>query len=158
MGKVELEPSSHENQLNLDSADKISSGSFEFTLDIESSTDEEEISSKPFVPKVRIKKLDDSLLIETLVLKDVALTSRLFLILEEEKLEIVFEHQYRTQTKVSHKLQVKVQDGYNIEALEMKLCMWAGTPTKLSVDCTMAEDAADEVECTMAEDAADTDL
>ncbi|KAF5197339.1 hypothetical protein FRX31_013074 [Thalictrum thalictroides] len=124
MSKVEVEPS-HENQLNLDSAaDK----SCEFTLEIESD-DEEENSSKPFVPKVRTKNLDaDSLLIETLVLKDVALTSCLFRILEEEKLEIVFEHQYRTETKVSHTLQVKVQEGYNIEALEMKLCTWAGKP------------------------------
>ncbi|PIA37143.1 hypothetical protein AQUCO_03000011v1 [Aquilegia coerulea] len=114
-----------ENQVNLDSADDEISGICEINVDIES---DEEIS-KPFVPSVKIKKFDDSVLIETLALKDVALTSGLFRILEDEKLEILFENQYRTETIVAHTLQVKLQPGYNIEALEMKLCVWAGKPT-----------------------------
>ncbi|MCL7026887.1 hypothetical protein MKW94_021283 [Papaver nudicaule] len=83
-----------------------------------------------FMPSIKIRKImEDSILIDTVVQKDVALTSTLFAILEEEKLDIVFEHQYRTEIEVSHTIQVKVQPGYNLNVLENKLRTWAGIST-----------------------------
>ncbi|KAG9449538.1 hypothetical protein H6P81_009503 [Aristolochia fimbriata] len=85
-------------------------------------------AEKPFVPSIKIKRTDDALFISTIVLKDVALTSLLFHILEEEKLDIVYENQYRTETKVAHTIQVRVGADYDADALEKKLCIWAGKP------------------------------
>ncbi|KAJ8622778.1 hypothetical protein MRB53_031307 [Persea americana] len=76
-------------------------------------------------------RMDDSLLISTVVLKDVALSSSLFRLLEEEKLNIIFENQYRTETKVSHTLQVRVPLEYDVDVLERKLQKWARTGTHL---------------------------
>ncbi|OVA19489.1 hypothetical protein BVC80_9057g70 [Macleaya cordata] len=82
-------------------------------------------SLKPFVPSIKIKKMETTVLINTIVLKEVALTSTLFKILEEEeKLDIVSENQYRTETKVAHTIQVKVEPEYNIDGLEKKLHKW----------------------------------
>ncbi|KAF5203508.1 hypothetical protein FRX31_006905 [Thalictrum thalictroides] len=95
-----------------------------------SEDDDEDRSKQLFVPTIKLKKMNnDSILIDTMVLKNVSLTSDLFRILEEEKLDILFENQYRTETKVAHTLQVKVQQGYNIATLEEKLCLWAGKLT-----------------------------
>ncbi|KAI3997757.1 hypothetical protein MKX01_007644 [Papaver californicum] len=81
-----------------------------------------------FMPSINIQKItEDSILIDTVVQKDVSLTSTLFGVLEEEKkLDIVFERQYRiTETLVSHTIQVKVQPDYDLHDLEIKLCTWA---------------------------------
>ncbi|XP_068643363.1 uncharacterized protein [Aristolochia californica] len=90
--------------------------------------EEETEAEKPFVPSIKIKRMVDALLISTIVLKDVALTSALFRILEEEKLDILYENQYRTETKVAHTIQVRVGTEYDAVALEKKLCLWAGKP------------------------------
>ncbi|XP_010243194.1 PREDICTED: uncharacterized protein LOC104587334 [Nelumbo nucifera] len=97
----------------------------EYDMDCEIEIDDE---SQPFAPSVKIRRIDNTLLISTIVLKDVALSSSLFSILEEEKLDIVFENQYRTEHTVAHTVQVKVQPDYDINELEMKLCRWAGKP------------------------------
>ncbi|XP_010267270.1 PREDICTED: uncharacterized protein LOC104604568 [Nelumbo nucifera] len=83
---------------------------------------------QPFVPSIKFTRFDSSLLISTVVLKDIALTSVLFHILEEEKLAIVSENQYRTETKVSHTVLVRVKPDYDVDELEKKLCRWAGKP------------------------------
>ncbi|RZC62109.1 hypothetical protein C5167_023847 [Papaver somniferum] len=83
-----------------------------------------------FLPSIKIRKItEDSILIDTVVQKDVSPTSTLFCVLEEEKLDIVFERQYRTETQVSHTIQVKVQPDYDLHDLEYKLRTWAGFPT-----------------------------
>ncbi|KAK9124107.1 hypothetical protein Sjap_013709 [Stephania japonica] len=88
---------------------------------------EEGSSSSSFVPSIKIKRMkDQSILISTVVVKDVALTSDLFKLLEDEKLDVASESQYRTETRVAHTVQVKVPEGYDIDALEKKLCTWAG--------------------------------
>ncbi|XP_026405563.1 uncharacterized protein LOC113300575 isoform X2 [Papaver somniferum] len=83
-----------------------------------------------FMPSIKIrKKTEDSILIDTVVQKDVSPTSTLFGVLEEEKLDIVFERQYRTETQVSHTIQVKVRPDYDLHDLENKLRTWAGFST-----------------------------
>ncbi|KAI3926144.1 hypothetical protein MKW98_028280 [Papaver atlanticum] len=83
-----------------------------------------------FMPSIKIRKItEDSILIDTVVQKDVSPTSTLFGVLEEEKLDIVFERQYRTETQVSHTIQVKVQPDYDLHDLEYKLRTWAGFST-----------------------------
>ncbi|KAK9158666.1 hypothetical protein Scep_005240 [Stephania cephalantha] len=98
------------------------------TIDFES--DEEEESSllsqpRPFVPSIEIRTIEGSLLINTVVLKEVSLTSALFRVLEDEKLDIVFENQYRSETKAFHTIQVRVEPDYNIDGLVRKLGVWA---------------------------------
>lgn len=80
----------------------------DYVNDNDEDDDEVDGTEKAFVPSIKTKRMDDSLLISTVVLKDVALSSSLFRLLEEEKLNIIFENQYRTETKVSHTLQVIV--------------------------------------------------
>lgn len=63
-------------------------------------------NEKAIEPSIKIKRMDSCLLISAVVLKDVALSSSLFRLIEEEKLDVIFENQYRTETKVSHTLQV----------------------------------------------------
>lgn len=70
--------------------------------------EDEERPITPFVPWIKIKQMEESFLITTMVHKEVALTSNLFRIMEEERLDIVFENQCRTKTKVSHTLQVSI--------------------------------------------------
>ncbi|KAK9168573.1 hypothetical protein Syun_000713 [Stephania yunnanensis] len=103
----------------------------EVTSGSDDEDDEEEgnrsSSSSSFIPSIRIKRMEDHLiLISTVVVKDVALTSDLFQLLEDEKLDIASESQYRTETRVAHTVQVKVPEGYDVDALEKKLCAWAG--------------------------------
>lgn len=83
--------------------------------EIEEEEDEEEekeeedmvdVTQEAFVPSIKIKRMEKALLISTVVLKHVALSSGLFRLLEEEKLDLIFENQYRTETKVSHTIQV----------------------------------------------------
>ncbi|KAK9127559.1 hypothetical protein Syun_016356 [Stephania yunnanensis] len=90
---------------------------------------EEEDVTEEFVPSVKIRVLEESLLISTIVDKDIALASELFRILEEEnEIDIVFENQYRTESRVAYTIQVKVLPDYKVELLEKKLCRWAGKP------------------------------
>lgn len=95
--------------------------------------EDDEARVEAFVPSIKIKRMDTAVIISTLVVKDVALSSALFRLLEQEKLNIVYESQYRTQTKVSHTIQVKVQPEYDVDALEKKLLTWAvgGTSNNL---------------------------
>ncbi|KAI3917196.1 hypothetical protein MKW92_050850 [Papaver armeniacum] len=87
-------------------------------------------SSLRIMPSIKIRKIrEDSILIDTVVRKDVSPTSTLFGVLEEEKLDIIFERQYRTETQVSHTIQVKVQPDYDLHDLENKLRTWAGFST-----------------------------
>ncbi|KAK9126567.1 hypothetical protein Scep_015413 [Stephania cephalantha] len=89
----------------------------------------EEEDTEEFVPSVKIRVLEESLLISTIVDKDIALASELFRILEEEnEIDIVFENQHRTESRVAYTIQVKVLPDYNVELLEKKLCRWAGKP------------------------------
>ncbi|KAI3996718.1 hypothetical protein MKX01_041018 [Papaver californicum] len=116
-------------------------GSVEYEVDepykkilspLSSSSSSTSLSSRlQFMPSIKIRKItDDSILIDTVVEKDVSLTSTLFGVLEEEKLDIVFERQYRiTETQVSHTIQVKVQPDYDLHDLENKLRTWAGFST-----------------------------
>ncbi|KAF9594173.1 hypothetical protein IFM89_028830 [Coptis chinensis] len=99
-----------------------------YTVLFESEEDEEE-TLKPFVPSIKLDRMEGSILISTIVLKEVSLTSALFALLEEEKLDIVSENQYRTETKVAHTIQLNVPPGYNIDELERRLCIWARKPT-----------------------------
>ncbi|KAK9158663.1 hypothetical protein Scep_005237 [Stephania cephalantha] len=83
----------------------------EVTSGSDDEDDEEEgsssSSSSSFIPSIRIKRMEDHLiLISTVVVKDVALTSDLFQLLEDEKLDIASESQYRTETRVAHTVQV----------------------------------------------------
>ncbi|KAK9153859.1 hypothetical protein Sjap_001339 [Stephania japonica] len=90
---------------------------------------ESEEDTEEFVPSVNIRVLEDSLLISTVVDKNIALASDLFRILEEEdEIDIVFENQYRTESRVAYTIQVKLLPNYNVELLEKKLCRWAGKP------------------------------
>ncbi|KAI3856198.1 hypothetical protein MKX03_027780 [Papaver bracteatum] len=83
-----------------------------------------------FMPSIKIRKItEDSIQIDTVVQKDVSPTSTLFGVLEEEKLDIAFGRQYRTETQVSHTIQVKVQPHYDLYDLENKLRTWAGYST-----------------------------
>ncbi|KAK1265871.1 hypothetical protein QJS04_geneDACA000267 [Acorus gramineus] len=79
-----------------------------------------------FVPSVKLKRMDTSLLISAVVLKDVALSSKLFQLLEEQKLDIVFANQYRTETKVSHTIQVNLHSENEMVAFKERLYLWAG--------------------------------
>ncbi|KAL5995215.1 hypothetical protein ACLOJK_025273 [Asimina triloba] len=138
---MEYEPEPHEIPAR-DSDDENSSGGvpaesrkvdehgggddddFEYAV-LDSNADEK--SEKAFVPSIKIKKMDSNLLlISTIVLKNVALSSVLFRLLEEEKLDIVCENQYRTETKVSHTIQVNLcSEDYDVGALELRLGAWA---------------------------------
>ncbi|KAI3868634.1 hypothetical protein MKX03_013144 [Papaver bracteatum] len=95
-------------------------------VDYDSDFDKDGDDVKSFVPSIKISKIEDLILINTMVLKKVALTSSLFRILEEENLDIVFENQYRTECKVAHTIQVRIQPEYNVQLLENRLRMWAG--------------------------------
>ncbi|KAI3974813.1 hypothetical protein MKX01_028073 [Papaver californicum] len=81
-----------------------------------------------FMPFFKIRKMtEDSVQIHTAAQKDVSLTSTLFDVPKEEKLDIVFGHQYIiTETKVPHTIQVEMQPGYDLNDLENKLRTWAG--------------------------------
>ncbi|KAI3966892.1 hypothetical protein MKX01_009009 [Papaver californicum] len=96
------------------------------TIDFDSDYEKDGDEVKSFVPSIKIKVMEDLILISTIVLKKVASTSSLFRILEEEKLDIVFENQYRTESIVAHTIQVRIQPEYNIQVLEDRLRMWAG--------------------------------
>ncbi|OVA17952.1 hypothetical protein BVC80_1835g355 [Macleaya cordata] len=95
----------------------------------EDEEDEESKASRPFKPSIKILRMEDSIQISSIVQKDISLTSTLFGVLEEEKLDILFENQYRTETKVAHTIQVRVKPGYDVDALEKKLRTWAGYST-----------------------------
>ncbi|KAJ8619721.1 hypothetical protein MRB53_028250 [Persea americana] len=88
-----------------------------------------DVTQEAFVPSIKIKRMEKALLISTVVLKHVALSSGLFRLLEEEKLDLLFENQYRTETKVSHTIQVRMPSEYDVDALETKLQTWATTGT-----------------------------
>ncbi|RWR94787.1 hypothetical protein CKAN_02409700 [Cinnamomum micranthum f. kanehirae] len=88
-----------------------------------------DVTQEAFVPSIKIKRMEKALLISTVVLKHVALSSGLFRLLEEEKLDLIFENQYRTETKVSHTIQVRTPSEYDVDALEIKLQTWATTGT-----------------------------
>ncbi|KAK9091779.1 hypothetical protein Sjap_024956 [Stephania japonica] len=89
----------------------------------------EEEETEEFVPLVSIR-VEESLLISTIVDKHNALALDLFHILEEEdEIDIVFENQYRTVSRIAYTIQVKLlPDLINVELLEKKLCRWAGKP------------------------------
>ncbi|KAK9124106.1 hypothetical protein Sjap_013708 [Stephania japonica] len=114
-------------------ADEVSSCYFtiDFESDEESSSSSSSSSSqpRPFVPSIEIRTMEGALLINAVVLKEVSLTSALFRVLEEEKLDIVFENQYRSETKACHTIQVRVEPDYNIDSLARKLGVWAGKKT-----------------------------
>ncbi|KAI3856731.1 hypothetical protein MKX03_029998 [Papaver bracteatum] len=96
------------------------------SIDYDSDFEKDGDDVKSFVPSIKISKIEDLILIHTTVFKKVALTSTLFRILEEENLDIVFENQYRTECKVAHTIQVRIQPEYDIQALENRLRIWAG--------------------------------
>ncbi|KAI3908315.1 hypothetical protein MKX01_027337 [Papaver californicum] len=96
------------------------------TIDFDSDYEKDRDEVKSFVPSIKINVMENLILINTMVIKSVALTSSLFRILEEENLEIVFENQYRTESKVAHTIQVRIQPEYNVQVLENRLRMWAG--------------------------------
>ncbi|RZC77191.1 hypothetical protein C5167_001335 [Papaver somniferum] len=96
------------------------------SIDYDSDFEKDGDDAKSFVPSIKITKIEDLILINTTVLKNVALTSSLFRIFEDENLDIVFENQYRTECKVAHTIQVRIQPEYNIQLLEKRLRMWAG--------------------------------
>ncbi|MCL7039302.1 hypothetical protein MKW94_021108 [Papaver nudicaule] len=102
--------------------DDLGNISIDFDSDYEKDADEVE----SFVPSIKIDQMDNLVLINTTVLKNVALTSSLFRIFEQENLDIVFENQYRTEAKVAHTIQVRIRPEYNIRILEARLQMWAG--------------------------------
>ncbi|RZC90881.1 hypothetical protein C5167_028712 [Papaver somniferum] len=114
--------SDEETKTDDDDEDDLGNTSIDYDSDYEKDGDE----VKSFVPSIKISKIEDLILINTTVLKKVALTSFLFRILEEENLDIVFENQYRTESVVAHTIQVRVQPEYNIQVLENRLRMWAG--------------------------------
>ncbi|RZC90878.1 hypothetical protein C5167_028708 [Papaver somniferum] len=105
-----------------DDEDDLGNISIDYDSDFEKDGDDVE----SFVPSIKISKIEDLILINTTVLKKVALTSSLFRIFEEENLDIVFENQYRTECNVAHTIQVRIQPEYNIQLLEKRLWMWAG--------------------------------
>ncbi|KAI3856729.1 hypothetical protein MKX03_029996 [Papaver bracteatum] len=96
------------------------------TIDFDSDYEKDGDAVKSFVPSININVMENLVLINTTVLKNVALTSTLFRILEEENLDIVFENQYRTECKVAHTIQVRIQPEYDIRVLENRLRMWEG--------------------------------
>ncbi|XP_058077311.1 uncharacterized protein LOC131225738 [Magnolia sinica] len=103
---------------------------FDYALESDEEKEKNSGPGKTFIPSIKIKKLDSTLLISTVVLKDVALSSALFRLLEEEKLDIVYENQYRTETKVVHTIQVNLpSEGLDIDDLEQKLQAWAARRT-----------------------------
>lgn len=82
-------------------------------------------TSRPFVPSIKIKRMDKILLISAVVCKDVATSSALFRVLEEEKLDIVHENQYRTENKVCYTIQARLHSELDSAALKEKLLAWA---------------------------------
>ncbi|KAK9127565.1 hypothetical protein Syun_016362 [Stephania yunnanensis] len=89
---------------------------------------------EPFVPTITIREMEgNSLLINAVVNKNVSLTSNLFRIFEEEenKIVVLFENQYRTESNASHTIHLDVQPDYDVGTLEKKLCAWAGETTLL---------------------------
>ncbi|KAI3908314.1 hypothetical protein MKX01_027336 [Papaver californicum] len=96
------------------------------TIDFDSDYEKDRDEVISFVPSIKLNVMENEILINTIVLKSVALTSSLFRILEKENLEIVFENQYRTESKVAHTIQVRIQPEYNVQVLENRLRMWAG--------------------------------
>ncbi|KAI3846110.1 hypothetical protein MKW98_015479 [Papaver atlanticum] len=108
------------------SADEDEDDLGNISIDYDSDFEKDGDDVKSFVPSIKISKIEDLIFINTTVLKKVALTSSLFRILEEENLDIVFENQYRTECKVAHTVQVRIQPEYNIQVLENRLRMWAG--------------------------------
>ncbi|KAK9126565.1 hypothetical protein Scep_015411 [Stephania cephalantha] len=89
---------------------------------------------EPFVPTIAIREMEgNSLLINAVVNKNVSLTSNLFRIFEEEenKIVVLFENQYRTESNASHTIHLDVQPDYDVGTLEKKLCAWAGETTLL---------------------------
>ncbi|XP_026413725.1 uncharacterized protein LOC113309511 [Papaver somniferum] len=116
--------SDEETKSDDDDEDEDDLGNISIDYDSDFEKDGDDVES--FVPSIKISKIEDLILINTMVLKKVALTSSLFRILEEENLDIVFENQYRTECKVAHTIQVRIQPEYNIQLLEKRLRMWAG--------------------------------
>ncbi|KAI3882629.1 hypothetical protein MKW92_011751 [Papaver armeniacum] len=114
--------SDEETMSDDDDEDDLGNTTIDFDSDYEKDGDE----VKSFVPSIHINVMENLILINTTVLKNVALTSSLFRILEEENLDIVFENQYRTECNVAHTIQVRIQPEYNILVLENRLRMWAG--------------------------------
>ncbi|XP_031481963.1 uncharacterized protein LOC116252062 isoform X2 [Nymphaea colorata] len=86
---------------------------------------EDESKQKKFKPSIKLRKSDGTLLISLVVLKKVALASRLFALLEKESLDLVFQHQYCTETKACYTVQVRVPDEVDEEALKEKIGAWA---------------------------------
>ncbi|XP_042485862.1 uncharacterized protein LOC122066106 [Macadamia integrifolia] len=105
----------------VDDDDDEDDGNYKIEVEVED-------ESKPFMPSIKIIKSEVSLLISTVVLKDISLTSTLFHLLEQEELQIDYETQYRSETKVSHTIKVTVRPGYDVDELEKKLWRWAGKP------------------------------
>ncbi|XP_049936931.1 uncharacterized protein LOC116266221 [Nymphaea colorata] len=87
-------------------------------------SEEEEARLEDFVPTIKVRKMAGSLLISTVIQKEVALSSNLFRLLENEDLSIIFEHQYRTKTKVCHTIRVRVPPEMDIDAFKAKLEAW----------------------------------
>ncbi|RZC90880.1 hypothetical protein C5167_028713 [Papaver somniferum] len=115
-------PSAERDSDEESNEDDLGNISIDYDSDFEKDGDDVE----SFLPSIKISKIEDLILINTTVLKKVALTSSLFRIFEEENLDIVFENQYRTECKVAHTIQVRIQPEYNIQLLEKSLRMWAG--------------------------------
>lgn len=114
--------SDEESKSDDEDEDDLGNISIDYDSDFEKDGDD----VKSFVPSIKITIIEDLILINTTVLKNVALTSSLFRIFEEENLDIVFENQYRTECKVAHTVQVRIQPEYNIQLLENRLRTWAG--------------------------------
>ncbi|KAI3831354.1 hypothetical protein MKW92_039549 [Papaver armeniacum] len=121
-----VERDSDEETMSDDDDDEDEDDLGNISIDYDSDFEKDGDDVKSFVPSIKISKIEDLILINTMVLKKVALTSSLFRILEEENLDIVFENQYRTECKVAHTIQVRIQPEYNIQLLENRLRMWAG--------------------------------
>ncbi|KAI3882628.1 hypothetical protein MKW92_010336 [Papaver armeniacum] len=121
-----VERDSDEETMSDDDDDEDEDDLGNISIDYDSDFEKDRDDVKSFVPSIKISKIEDLILINTMVLKKVALTSSLFRILEEENLDIVFENQYRTECKVAHTIQVRIQPEYNIQVLEKRLLMWAG--------------------------------
>ncbi|XP_031501707.1 uncharacterized protein LOC116265294 [Nymphaea colorata] len=83
--------------------------------------EEEEARLEDFVPTIKVRKMDGPLLISTVIQKEVALSSNLFRLLENEHLSIIFEHQCPTKTKVRNTFQVRVPPEMDIDASKAKL-------------------------------------
>ncbi|KAK9158671.1 hypothetical protein Scep_005245 [Stephania cephalantha] len=93
--------------------------------ELRSVTVEFENEASAFVPTIDMVKMEGSIFVSTVALKDVALTSALFRILEEGRLDVVFENQSRTGDKVAHIFQVRVEQGFDGNDFANKLCKWA---------------------------------